>query len=229
MRKEVLKEHEYFLKESKNQRMTKALETYKCNPIINILFNGKLTNEMFCEFFIKMNSDKCGRGEKISNYNDMYDFLYNYKMNLVNYFDVNEMDKSFHLKLKKDIIVYRGGVDEGGIFRGYTSTTLSGNIAYKFLKRNKIYYKIKIPKGFEYIYLEMNRENKKSGIISNFPFEYEILLPRGCTYKVNSIKKRKVENPHYEYEKRDPFIIITIHEVEITGIKKIDPKITLVY
>lgn len=90
-------------------------------------------------------------------------------------------------RLDYPLAVYRGvrpkhaqewTVGREFIDNGYVSTSLDPNIARKF---GKVMVRLVLPKGFRALYLNTVTDTK-------FPYEHEMLLPRGQTFKVVSRK-----------------------------------------
>lgn len=209
----LIEAHEYFL--SQPQKMNKSLQAYKCNPTINKLFyNLSLTNE---DVVILINELKTCYSFNINTGSDLIDLLKKMKTHYIDSFDLTLMDKSFTNKLKKEILVYRCG-PKVTKFNGYTSTALDPKVTLGFYRGGNIFYNIILPKGCPYVYLESNK--KDNSIVSNFKYEYEILLPRGAEFNFIKQETKKIRNPQYEYSKVDPFIDATYWYIKITGFKK---------
>jgi hypothetical protein len=209
---------------SKPQKMTKELDRYKSRSTVNVLFNGIISYNDFVITYGKMTEDE-NRYKSIEDGSQLINVLEDLKNAYVSGFNLKSLDNSFTNKLSKTVTTYRAGEDVSGHFLGYTSTSLCKNISFGFLYTGAIFYIITILKGTPYIYLEM--ELGESNIISNYPYQFELLLPRGATYSTQKSAIKRIKNPNYTYEKVNPYIDVLYKWITITGFEPVEPKLKI--
>ncbi len=109
---------------------------------------------------------------------------------------INELDRNIEVaEAPQDFVAYRGGrvpadAQPGDTFtdHGYVSTSLSKNTADGFMaemggsndRGDPKVLEIRVPEGHPAAYLD--------GEFSNWPDEYEVLLPRGMTFSIAAIQ-----------------------------------------
>lgn len=221
--------HDEFLKcqATFSEREVELLNKYKCNPTINdIIHYPYLTLNDLVLAFDGLTQDECG-GKSVNTGLSFKDLLLEVWNQHISQYNIGLMDSIFKKapKLKGRHTLYRGiQLDEKQALtnKQYLSTSLRLDTALNFTNRSApIVFVFKKNKGLPYVYLEGPSKNfKEDSVIGKFGLEYEILLQRGLVFKVVGREVKKMPNPYFERDKRNPILKVKLITVEVSRISK---------